>query len=134
LVQLINAEHARKRLDHPRLVIAGEIQTGAVATAPAADAPFAGADPEISGQACRGAPEGHPILIDRLHRFGDHSIGIDGIGPQEWRLRPEIVVTGTTMVDADGDEQQGWLIEIQIDGSARNRTEARRHLATAIAG
>ena len=50
LIDLINAEDAREFADHPRLVIALEVERGFVNLAPLPHHGFAGGHPEVAGQ------------------------------------------------------------------------------------
>jgi len=69
---------------------------------------------------------------NRVERFGDHPVQINGVGAQEWRLRPHVMPAGRAMVHTYGDPQQHGGIEIQINGRAGDIPYPRSGVATAI--
>ena len=73
-------------------------------------------------------------MIDRLHGFLNHPIGVAGIRTQKRWLGTEILVAEWAIMDADGDQQEHRVIQINVERHAGGGREAGRDLAAAVAG
>jgi hypothetical protein len=53
-----------------------------------------------------------------LHCFLNYSVGVDGIPPQEWWLRPKVMLTVEAVVHAHDQVQQHRMLQLHIDRGA----------------
>ncbi len=132
LIDFINTQNTREFLHDPGLVISREVKAPSIGAAPLANAGLTGLYPEIAGEAFGHAAHGHPILVDGGDGGRDDPIGVASIGTEEGRLDAEVMLAGGAEMHADGDEQQGRAIEIEVNGDALGGRKARGGLLAAV--
>jgi hypothetical protein len=134
LIDFVDTQDARELADNPRLVIDHEVEGVTIHVDPATNHAFVGLNPKVSGEACGDTAHGHAVETDGLDGFLNHTVGVDSITAQKWRLGAEIVVAGLTVMNTDGDEEQDRVVKLNIDGGAGSGPNDGRRLGAAIAG
>jgi hypothetical protein len=133
LIDFVDTQDARELADNPRLVIDHKVEGVTIRADPATNHAFVGLNPNVSGEAYGDTAHGHAIKTDGLDGFLNHTVGVDGIGTEKWRLGTEIMVAGVTLMDTHRNEQQDRVVKLNIDGGAGRGPDGRRRLGAAIA-
>jgi len=115
LVDFIHAKNTGKLAHYPGLVVGFEVEARAVEVAPLADHALAGLHPKVTGQSLRHAAHRHTIAVNGFHSFFDHPAAVGGVLALKRRLGTEIVLTGQTMMNADGYLKQDGMLQIKVN-------------------